>query len=178
MGSRIKVTKKDFADTLYYLLSEHLTEKEVKEMAHEIGFKIKGFFRIKINKKLYTKFHGELFILNMYLIVFTCEGLIEDEGKRNNVIDLFHSIVYERNVKVTGVSYSNWMKLMKLMYDSYNKAMEKESLLTPLLLVAEEFEKNLFKKMNLDPKVKFEVAMRIGGIGKHLSKALKEYDIE
>ena len=177
MESKIKISKRDFAHTLYYWLSEHLTEKEVKEMANEIGFNIKGFLRIKINKKLYAKFYGELFILNMFLIVFTCEGVIKDTSKKNDILDIFHSTVYERNIKVTGISYSNWIKVMKLIYDEYTKAMETESLLTPLLLIANEFGKNIFGEIKLDPFVKFEIGMRIGGIVKHLSKSLQEYDI-
>ena len=178
MDSIIKISKKDFADTLYYWLSEHLTEKEVMEMANEVGFKMKGFFRIKINKKSYNKFYGELFVLNMYLIVSTCEGIIKDENKKNDILEIFHSTVYERNIKATGISYSKWMKLMKLIYDDYSEAMGTESLLTPLLLVAGKFEKNLFGKNKLNPYVKFEFAMRIGGMVKHLSKSLQEYDIE
>ena len=178
MGKTIQISKRDFADTLYYWLSEHLTEQEVKEMANQVGFRMKGFFRIKISKKLYGKFYSELFALNMYLIVFTCEGVIKDEDKKRDILDRFHSIVYDRNVKVTGIDYNDWMKYMKLIYNEYSKAMDKESLLTPVLLVADELEKNLFGKITLDPYVKFEFGMRIGGIVKQLSKTLQEYDIE
>jgi len=134
-------------------------------MAHEFRFEIKGLLRIKIEKKLYEKFYSELFALNMYLIVFVCESIIKDENKRENILDIFHNIVY-------------WMKFMKLIYNEYNKAMEQESLLTPILLVANEFEKNLFGKITSDHYVRFEAGMRIGGIAKQLSKTLQEYDIE
>jgi len=178
LESTVKISKKDFSDTLYCWLSELLTEKEVRNIANEVGFTIKGFLRKKTNKKLYDKFYGELFSLNMYLIVFTCEGIIKDEDKKNDVLDLFHSTVYERNIKVTGISYSKWIRLMKLIYNEYSKSMDTESLLTPLLLIANKFGKNLFGKTKLDPFVKFEIGMRIGGIVKYLSEALQEYDIE
>jgi len=55
---------------------------------------------------------------------------------------------------------------------------EKGSLLTPVLLVAHEFEKNLFGALTLDPYVRFETGMRIGGIVKQLSQLLQEYEIE
>lgn len=178
LGNAIKISKRDFADTLYYWLSEHLTDQEVKDMAHEFRFEIKGFLKIKIEKKLYEKLYSELFALNMYLIVFVCESIIKDENKRGGILDIFHNIVFERNIKVTGISYSDWMKFMKLIYNEYNKAMEQESLLTPILLVANEFEKNLFGKITSDHYVRFEAGMRIGGIAKQLSKTLQEYDIE
>ncbi len=178
MGNATKISKGDFADTLYYWLSEHLTDQEVKDMAHEFRFNIKGFLKIKIKKKLYEKFYSELFTLNMYLIVFTCESIIKDENKRGDILDIFHNVVFERNIKVTGISYNDWMKFMKLIYNEYNKAMEQESLLTPILLVANEFEKNLFGKITSDHYARFEAGMRIGGIAKQLSKTLQEYDIE
>lgn len=178
MKKTIKISKRDFADTLYYWLSEHLTDKEVKQMANEVGFNMRGFLGIRIKKKLYAKFYGELFILNMYLIAFTCEAVIENEDKKKDILKIFHSTVYERNIKVTGISYSHWIKLMELIYNEYRQAMETESLLTPLLLLANKFSKNLFGETKLKPFVKFETGMRLGGIVKHLSKALQEYEIE
>ena len=178
MKNKIKISKRDFADTLYYWLSEHLSDQEVKNMAHEVRFKIKGFLKIKTKKKLYEKFYLELFALNMYLIVFTCESIIKDDHKRGDILDMFHNLVFERHIKVTGISYTDWMSFMELIYNEYNKAMEKESLLTPILLVANEFENNLFGKITSDPYARFEAGMRIGGIAKQLSKTLQEYDIE
>ena len=178
LRNAIKISKRDFANTLYYWLSEHLSEQEVKNMAHEVRFKITGFFKIKIKKKLYDQFYSELFALNMYLIVFTCESIIKDEHKRGNILDIFHNLVFERHIKVTGISYPDWMTFMKLIYNEYNKATGTESLLTPILLVANEFEKNLFGKITSDPYARFEAGMRIGGMAKQLSKTLQEYDIE
>jgi len=178
LENTVKISKRDLVDILYYWLSEHLTEKEVKAMANEVGLNLKGFFRIMINKKLYAKFYGELFVLNMCLIVFTCETVIEDEDDKKEILSIFHSTVYERNVKVTGISYRKWITLMELIYNEYRNAMEAESLLIPLLLLANKFCNNLFGEAKLDAFVKFEFAMRVGGIAKQLSKTLREYDIE
>ncbi len=179
LESTVKISKEDFVDTLYLWLSEHLTEKEVKAMADEVGFNTKGLFRIKVSKKLYSKLYIELFTLNMYLIVSSCEAVIEDEDKKKNVLDMFYNTVFEKNIKVSGISYNKWLNLMELIYDEYGKATEEASLLSPLLLLANRFCKNLFgDKMKLDSSVKFEISMRIGGMAKQLSKTLHEYDID
>lgn len=179
MESTVKISMEDFVDTLYLWLSEHLTEKEVKAMADEVGFNTKGLFRIKVSKKLYSKLYIELFTLNMYLIVSSCEAVIEDEDKKKNVLDMFHNTVYEKNIKVSGISYNEWLNLMELIYDEYRKATEEASLLSPLLLLANRFCKNLFgDKMKLDSSLKFEISMRIGGMAKQLTKTLNEYDID
>ncbi len=179
LESTVKISKEDFVDTLYLWLSEHLTEKEVKAMADEVGFNTKGLFRIKVSKKLYSKLYIELFTLNMYLIVSSCEAVIEDEDKKKNVLDMFYNTVFEKNIKVSGISYNKWLNLMELIYDEYGKATEEASLLSPLLLLANRFCKNLFgDKIKLDSSVKFEISMRIGGMAKQLSKTLNEYDID
>ena len=147
-------------------------------MADEVGFRITGFLKLTINKKLYEKFHSELFALNMYLIFFTCESIIKDEHKRGDILDKFHNLVFERHIKATGISYKDWLKFMRLIYHEYNQAVETDSLLTPILLVASHFEKNLFGTITSDPHARFEAGMRIGGIARQLSKTLQEYDIE
>lgn len=175
----VTISKEDFAHTLYCWLSEHLAEQEVREMAKQVAFKLERVFRLGTNKKVYAKFHSELFALNMYLIVFTCEGMIEDGEKRRNVLGIFHQLVYDRNIKVTGIGHARWRRLMEMIYDRYRKSMEeKGSLLTPVLLVAHEFERNLFGALTLDPYLRFETGMRIGGMVKQLSQLLQEYDIE
>ena len=178
MDGGVKISKKDFADTLYLWLSEHLTKQEVKAMARQVGFKITDLFGMIINKKLYSQFYSELFSLNMYLIVFSCEGVIRDASTKDEVLEIFHKLVYARNIKVTGTSYKRWIVLMKLIYEDYRKAMEEKSLLTPILLVSGAFEKNLFGKPIMDPYVRFETGMRIGGIVRQLSQLLQDYTIE
>lgn len=178
MEGGLKISKKDFADTLYCWLSEHLAKQEVKAMAKQVGFKITGMFGIIIDKKLYSQFYSELFALNMYLIVFSCEGVIQNVGTKDEVLEIFHKLVYSRNIKVTGTSYKRWIVLMKLIYEDYRKAMEEKSLLTPVLLVSGAFERNLFGTPSMDPYVRFETGMRIGGIVRQLSQLLQDYSIE
>ena len=104
MEGGVTISKKDFADTLYCWLSEHLAKQEVKAMAKQVDFRITGMFGMTMNKKSYEQFYSELFALNMYLIVFACEGVIEDVSKKDEVLAIFHQLVYARNIKVTGTS--------------------------------------------------------------------------
>jgi hypothetical protein len=175
MEAHITISKQDCAQTLYLWLSEHLADREVRAMALQIGFRLTGRLGMKANKKLYGKFHSELFSLNMYLIVSTCEAVISDEATKNDVLQLFHRLVYARHIKVTGVSYVRWMQFMRLIYDEYTRSMEGKSLLTPVLLIAQAFEVNLFGKSVLDPYVRFETGMRIGGMIQQLTKLLQGY---
>jgi hypothetical protein len=178
MEGQLTISKQDCAETLYLWLSEHLTDKEVRAMAGQVGFRLKGRFGVKYNKKRYGTFHSELFSLNMYLIASTCEATIADTATRNTVLQLFHKLVYNRNVKVTGISYVKWIELMKLIYDEYTRSLEEKSLLTPVLLIAQAFELNLFGKGVLDSYVRFETGMRIGGMIQQLTRLLQGYVIK
>ena len=103
---------------------------------------------------------------------------VELGATKDEVLEIFHKLVYARNIKVTGTSYKRWIVLMKLIYEDYRKAMEEKSLLTPILLVSGAFEKNLFGEPIMDPYVRFETGMRIGGIVRQLSQLLQDYTIE
>lgn len=178
MEAPITISKQECADTLYLWLSEHLSNREVRAMAKQVGFRLKGRLGVKANKKRYGKFHSELFSLNMYLIVSACEEAIADEITRHDVLQLFHRLVYTRNISVTGISYVRWMQLMRLIYDEYARSLEEKSLLTPVLLIAQAFEVNLFGKSTLDPYLRFETGMRIGGMIQQLTRLLQGYVIK
>jgi hypothetical protein len=178
LDAKIKISKEDLANTLYCWLAEHLTEIKVIGTAEEIGFMRKGLWGMRVKKSLYEKFYRELFILYMYLIVLTCRDAIEDEEKKNDIVEILHKIVFEKNIRVTGVKYNQWISFMHHIYNRYKDAIESGSLLTPLLLIAEEFEKNLFHKKRFGPYTKFEFSMRIAGMVKHLSGVFQEYTIE
>jgi hypothetical protein len=178
METHITISKQECAETLYLWLSEHLADKEVRAMAEQIGFRLKGRLGVKANRKRYGTFHSELFSLNMYLIVSTSDAVIADESTKNDVLQLFHRLVYSRNIKVTGISYVRWMQFMRLIYDEYARSMEEKTLLTPVLLIAQAFEVNLFGKSALDPYVRFETGMRIGGMIQQLTRLLQGYMIK
>lgn len=178
LDAKIKISREDLANTLYCWLAEYLTETKVRVMADEIGFRLKGLMGMKVKKSLYERFYQELFILYMYLIVLTCRDAIAEEEKKNAILALFHKTVYERNIRVTGTPYDQWIAFMHHMYNGYQNAIASASLLTPLLLLADEFEKNLFQKKRLGHYTKFEFSMQISGMVKHLSEVLQEYTIQ
>jgi len=71
-NQRLKVSKSQFAEVLYHWLSISLTEKEIREKAEDFGFKIRS-------DNDFNKIFKELLALNMWIIVYTCERVIEDE---------------------------------------------------------------------------------------------------
>lgn len=167
----MKVSKEQFAEVLYHWLSNFLTEKAVKKTAKEFGFKIK-------NNRDFNRIFQELFTLNMWLIVYTCELAFEDEDKGNECLDIFHNLIYERHAKDVDEDFMKWMSLMHAKYVEYTKAIETDYPSTPLWVLATLINKNLFGKIKKDPFLQTKIVIHVGEFKKHLRKAIKEYSIK
>jgi hypothetical protein len=168
---KAKISKKEFAEVLYYWLSHHLAKQAIKETAKDLDFKIKS-------DEDFNKILQELFALNMWLIVRACERVFEDEDKRNECLDIFHHLVYERHTEETEKIFGKWMTLMGAKYSEYNKAMETEHPSTPLWVLAKIVNKNLFGEVKEDPCLQFHIGAYVGISAKHLEELIKKCDIE
>ena len=162
---KVKASKNEFAEVLYYWLSGFLTEKAVKKTAKDIGFKIR-------NSKDFSKIFEELFVLDMWLIVYASEGIFVDEDKRNVSLDIFHHLIYNRHIENTERSYNDWMMSIAPRYVEYGKAMETEHPSTPLWVVANVFNKRLFGEIQKDLGFQTKVIVYIGLFVKHLGEAI------
>jgi len=140
---KVKVTKKQLAEALYYWFSGYLTKKEVKKTAKELGFRI-------WKKEDFRKIFEEHFVFYMWSIVITCERLLENEEIRNECLDIFHNMVYKGYINSNEFTFKNWMISIALRYIEYNKAMKIKHPPNPLWWVAKEFNKNLFGKVRKD----------------------------
>jgi len=170
-NEKVKVSKKQFAEVLYYWLSGYLTKNAIKKSAKELGFKIR-------NNKDFSKIFEELFVLDMWLIVYTCEGVFEDEDKRNECLDIFHHLVYDRHIENKENSFNDWMMSISPRYVKYSKAMETKHPSTPLWVVANVINKRLFGEIKKDLSFQMKMVAHIGLFVEHLGKAIKQYDIE
>ena len=168
---KVKVTKKQLAEALYYWFSGYLTEKEVKKTAKELGFRI-------WKKEDFKKIFRELFVFNMWLIIHTCENVFDVEDKRNECLDIFHNLVYNRNIDNNEISFINWKISIVSRYIEYSKAMKTEHPSTPLWVVAEILNRNLFGEVKKDLFFQMEVIAHIGLFVKHLGEGILQYDIE
>jgi hypothetical protein len=167
---KIKVSKEQFAEVLNYWLLENSTKKVIKEMAKELRFKIR-------NNKDFSKIFEELFIFNMWLIVYTCEGVFENEEKRNECLDIFHNLVYSRHIENKEISFNDWMMSISQRYIEYSKAMETEHPSTPLWVVANKVNKRFFGEIKKDPFINLKIASHIGAFIKYLGELIKKYEI-
>ncbi len=168
---KVKASKKEFAEVLYYWLSQRSSKKAVKQTAKDLDFKIKS-------NEDFNKIFQELFALNMWSIVRTCERVFEDEDKRNECLDIFHHFVYERRTEGIEENFGKWMTLMGAKYIEYIKAMETEHPSGPLWVLSKVVNKNLFGEVKKDPFLQMAIGDYVGLSVKHLGEAIKKYNIE
>lgn len=168
---KIKVSKEEFAEVLYYWLFRYLSKKDVKSKAKDLKF------RIKSNQD-FNRIFQELFVLNIWIIIHSCEIVFKDEDKRNECLDIFHRLVYERNVQGTEENFSNWMILMSTRYSAYGNAMATYHPSTPLWVVADVFYKNLLGEITKDLGAQTTLIAYTGLSVKYLEEAIMQYDIQ
>ena len=87
-------------------------------------------------------------------------------------------MVYNRNIDNSEISFINWKISIASRYIEYSKAMKTEHPSTPLWVVAEILNRNLFGEVKKDLSFQMKVIAHIGLFVKHLGEGILQYDIE
>ena len=125
-SQKVKVSKEEFTEGLFHWLCLHVGRKGIERHAEAFHwFKVKDYedFGAILHKVTGTKIGAilrrvigdrkdsprvrifkELFALNMWIIVRACTLEFEDIDKRDECLDIFHRIVYQRLIRGTGES--------------------------------------------------------------------------
>jgi hypothetical protein len=178
---KIKASREEFAEVLCYFLANQVNTKAIQQLAKVIDVegKPQELFGINIeNKKNLNTLAEELFSLNMWMIVYSCERIFEDVAKRNECLDTFHLNVYQKILEGTEEDFGQWKLALTAKYIDYNEAMETESQPGPLWELAKVVNKNLFGKLNLSAIVQFEISAYASSNIKALMEMVNKYDIE
>lgn len=170
-NKKVKVSKHQFSEILYFWLSNRLSNQAIEETAKDLDFVIN-------NNEDFNKLFDELFTLNMWLIVRACERVFDDDEKRNDCLDTFHHLVYERYHKGTEENFDDWIALMAKRYIDYVKAMDTEHPAGPAWVLAKVINKNLFREVKKDIWVQTMIGAYIGIYAKNLEELIRKYDIE
>lgn len=170
-NEKVKVSKNEFAEVLYRWLSKFLNKDALEKSADEFGFKIRS-------EEDLGKILGVLAPFYMWLTVYTCERVFEDEKKRNDCLDIFNHLVYTRSTEGAEQDFGKWMNYMSEKYIEYDQAMKTEHPSTPLWPVATLVNKDLFGEIKEDVWIQMRIVTRIATFVKHLENALRQYDVE
>lgn len=169
---KIKVTREEFAQVLFVWLMRCLSEDQIKEIFSK-GFDLK----LKSDED-FDRLRQELFYLNMWLIVFTCEGLLKDIDRRNECLDIFHRIVYENLVEQKEQDFDQWLLSMGKRYMDYTETMDTEHELGPLWELTSLVNRNIYGELNLDAFVQFQLSAYVKSTMEALEGLIKRYNIK
>ncbi len=170
-NKKLRVSTGEFAEVLYRWLSLSITEKEINEKAKDFGFKT---IKSEDTDKVFT----EMLAYNMWLIVFSCEAVIEDEYKSNECLDIFHRYVYEGHFYDKEQNFLNWQQSLLQKYDEYYKARETEHPSTPSWVVAKLLTKNVLGENTNNLEALSKIMVYEALTVEYLGKTIKNYDIE
>jgi hypothetical protein len=180
-AAKVKASREEFAEVLLYWLANQVNTKSIQQLAKiiDVEGKPEELFGINIkNKENLNKLAEELFALNMWMIVYSCERIFEDMAKRNNCLDIFHLNVYQRILEGAEGDFGQWKLSLTAKYIDYNEAMETESQPGSLWHLATVVNKNLFGKINLSAVVQFEISAYASSNIKALMEMINKYDVE
>jgi hypothetical protein len=178
---KVKVSREEFAQVLSYWLAKQVNTQAFKETAKDLDLKDKPqeLFGLNLkNKKDSETLAEELFALNMWLIVYSCEIKSEDIDKRKEYLDIFHLIVYQIILEGTGEDFNHWKLAVTAKYADYNEAMKTESPLGPFWQLATVVSNNMSRKLNIDALIKYQISVYVSSTIEALLKLINEYDIE
>lgn len=178
---RVKVSKEEFAEALFYWLVKQVNTKAIKQSAKLLDLKGKGhelFGRNLKSKEDSSKLVEELLALNMWLIARSCQRVFEDIDERNECLDNFHRIVYQRLIEGTEEDFGQWALSMTARYIGYDKAMKTDHTLGPLWELASVVTEGLLGKATLDAIVRFQIGVYASTTMEALEELIKQYDIE
>jgi hypothetical protein len=169
---KIKVSKEEFTEVLCFWLSQRLTKQAIKQTAKKFNFKIKS-------NEDFNKILQELFALNMWLVVRTCERVLMDTDRRNECLDMFHRAVYEVHITdATDEGFREWMLAVASKYVEYNKAAQQASEPGPVWWLARLVNQNIFGEVKEDIILQVEISAYVGILYETLEDLIKKYDIE
>ena len=171
-----KISKEEFAEILYKWLLLRLTKRKIKKFAKEIDFKIK-------NNADYDKLYNELFILNQWLIFYSCKRTFENTGKDiNNILDTFKKFVinkYFLDKGGTPVKLETWLREINTKSYKYTEAMFKKDAMSMSLCLWVTFSENLFGQIEPDIKLQLELFIYITSFIETFTETTeKNYEIE
>jgi len=164
---RIKVTKEELAEVLGHWIEKRLENEQIKETAIDFGIDTN-------NQKDLNSLVDELFDLNMWIVVFTCERVFKNISKRDECLDVFHHLIYERLSEGEETDYRNWILNLAQKYMGYNEAIKSAQ---PILVIANVVNTNIFEDLRKDPFLQMRIGNYIMTISDVLEKALKQYKL-
>jgi hypothetical protein len=172
-----KLTKNQFAELLYLILSLYMTQKPIEKRAKELGFEIK-------DNEDWGKIFDELLILDMWLTMYAFDELSADENTIEECLDMFDLLVYNRfykywkeKKKLNVMDFNEWrITSIAPRYIEYSNAMETEFNIHqgPSWAVATSFNKRLFGELKEDYFVQAAIVIHIDLFIKHFGGIYKQ----
>lgn len=169
--NRVVMTRQEFALLLQQWLANNLSISNVEQVARDLTFKIN-------DEEDYIRIYQCLLSLNMWMVIRSCEILLHDETMLNDCLNIFHKIVYKKQVGKDEVNFELWTKLLIDKYNEYNNTMNTKSPIGRIWILSKAFNKYLFgdveKNAIIQLKMSSYISMNLKNLREFISKSYIE----
>ena len=118
-----------------------------------------------------------LLVLNMWLVVTGCQSRLQGWSSLYDCIQLFHHLVYEKNVRGDEDDYVRWLKWVTCGYDDYDRAMMAANTPARVLGVARIVGKSMWGDIKKNPLAIFKIGSYITDHYQHLTEFVGRCDV-
>ena len=186
---RKELTKEEFAELLVLWFARQVNSEAIMrdaklyDLESEEGDwerrKGKKLFGLNLeDDKEFIILVEELLTLNMWIIIRACEKVFDDISKRDECLDIFHKIVFERFIKESDEEFEQWHLGLAEKYVEYYKAIDAEPSSNAMLNLTSVVYRNLHGDAIPDAIVSFEIGTYVAESIKALEGAIKQYNIK
>jgi hypothetical protein len=169
-----KLLVKQLVEVIFRWLSYDFNEKEINKKSEDFGYKIK-------NNKDFNVFYFELLLLNVWMIEYMCEGLFTDTENKDDFLERFHQLVYNRYIDKDECSVKDWAIVTTSLFIEYDEAMRTDHPSSPLWIVTNVINKRLFGEIKKDLSFQLKminyISLYMESLGEFLIKIKEKYDL-
>ena len=171
MESQTDTTREDLAEILYLWLANLMAGAEIEKLASDLDLDM-------TTPNTFHRLFSGLFDLNMFITVLGCERAFIDVDKRNQTLDIFHHMVYDRRIRQGDDDrFDEWMTLMDKKYDEYSNTLQNVHDASPLQVLSQTVTDKLFEQSGGDTKILATIGAYISYTGDALYKLISKYVI-
>jgi hypothetical protein len=183
VSKEIKVSKEEFAEALLHWVAMQISNKGIKQDARVFDLtseapldsrEAKALFGLNLsNSEQLMTLLDELLALNLWTVVLACGIKLKDADQLTDCLNILHTRFFDRIIKDTGEDFEQWSKSLKLKYNEYNKAANKNSLALAYLI-----QNNLHGQGPPNAMTQFQINLYLEKTLKTLMEVLDRLEIK
>ena len=152
----IHLAIEELANLLFHWVARCVEGPQINKVVGELAFDID-------DRQDYFSAHQLLLVLNMWLVVSTCQSRLPGWNGLFGCMQLFHRLVYDKSIRGDECDYMGWLRFVAACYNDYDQEMSAGSSSGRLLSVARVARDSMFGDDTKQSIAAFKMGSYIAG---------------